>query len=127
MKRLRMMVIAVFLASVAVCTACLLSMNSILDQASEKATEICMHMEQGDGAAAEAGLVDLATFWEDHLGLLEVLCDHDDLHEVKEHIIEAEICARYTDMEDFYAAATLIDESVEHIRDEEALRLSNFY
>lgn len=127
MKRLKIMVFSVLAVSMAVCGAGLLTLNHILDQACDKATTICMYMEQGSEAAAEAGLVDLATFWADNMSLLEVLCEHDDLHDVQEKIIQAETCVRYTDMEDFYAAVMLIGESIEHIRDEEAIRLSNFY
>lgn len=127
MKRMKIMVFSVLALSLALCTAGLLTLNHILDHACEKATAICMHMERGNEAAAEAGLVDLATYWGHHKELLEVLCEHDDLHEVQEKIIQAETCVRHTDMEDFYAAVMLIGESLEHIRDEEALRLSNFY
>ena len=55
------------------------------------------------------------------------LCAHDDLHEVKERIIEAEICISYTAMEDFYGSVALIGEGIEHIREKEALSLANLY
>lgn len=127
MKRLTIMVAVTLVLSLAVCTAGLYALNRVLDQAHSMTTDICMHMERGNEAAAEEGLVHLATFWEEHLSLLEMLCEHDDLHEVQERIIQAENCARYTDMEDFFVSVMLIGESVEHIRDEEALRLTNLY
>ena len=69
----------------------------------------------------------LASLWDEKAALMEVLCFHDDLHEVKERIIQAEICIEYTDMEDFYGSVALIGEAIEHIRDQEALNLTNLY
>lgn len=127
MKRLAIMVTAVLIVSLAICTAGLTILNRTLDRAHAMTMEICMDMEQGNEAAAKETLVKLANYWKDHLSLLEVFCDHDDLHEVQERIIQAEICVRYTDMEDFYASVMLIGEGLEHICDEEALRISNLY
>ena len=127
MKRLAIMVIAVLVGSLALCTTGLKTLNRILDAAHDTASGICMQMEQGRREEAMAGLVRLADYWQEQMPLLEVLCDHDDLHAVQEKIIQAEICAEYTDLEDFYAAVMLIGENIEHIRDEEALRLSNLY
>lgn len=126
-KRLAIMVAAVLAVSLAVCTAGLVVLEGILEEAHGMATEIGVYMERGDGEAAKEGLVRLANRWEESMGVLEVLCDHDDLHAVQEKIIQAEICAEHTDMEDFYASVMLIGANLEHIRDEEALRLSNLY
>ena len=127
MKRLTITTIAVFLACIAVCTWALITLNGILDEAHEYTVEVFTQMENGNVIAAREGLVALANLWEEKMTLLEVLCAHDDLHEVKERIIEAEICISYTDMEDFYANVSLIGEAIEHIRDGEALRLTNLY
>lgn len=126
-KRLAVMVAAVLAVSMAVCTLGLAALEKILDEAHGMATEICMHMERGDGEEAREGLVRLANFWEENMGVLEVLCDHGDLHTVQEKIIQAEVCSEHTDMEDFYASVMLIGANLEHIREEEALRLSNLY
>ena len=125
MKRLAILTAAVFLASVAVCVGGLIAINVILEDAHSLSTEIFVQMEEGNITAVREGLVELATIWEEHAGLMEVLCDHDDLHEVKQRIIQAEICMEYTDMEDFYASVALIGEGLEHIRDEEALSWTN--
>lgn len=127
MKRLTITTIAVFVACIAVCTWALITLNGILDEAHEYTVEVFTQMENGNVIAAREGLVALANLWEEKMTLLEVLCAHDDLHEVKERIIQAEICVSYTDMEDFYASVALIGEAIEHIRDGEALRLTNLY
>lgn len=127
MKRLTIVTIAVLIACIALCTWALVTLNGILDEAHEYTVEVFAQMEQGNVIAAREGLVALANLWDEKMTLLEVLCAHDDLHEVKERIIQAEICVSYTDMEDFYASISLIGEAIEHIREGEALRLTNLY
>ena len=127
MKRLTIATDAVFVACIAVCSWALITLNGILDEAHEYTVEVFTQMERGNVTAAREGLVALATLWDENMTLLEVLCSHDDLHEVKERIIQAEICVSYTDMEDFYSSIALIGEAIEHIREGEALRLTNLY
>ena len=127
MKRLTITTIAVLAACVILCTWSLVTLNGILDEAHWYTVEVFTQMEQGNITAAREGLIALANLWEENETLLEVLCAHDDLHEVKERIIEAEICISYTDMEDFYANVSLIGEAIEHIKDGEKLKLTNLY
>ena len=127
MKRLTIITAAVFVLCIAVCTWALITLNGILDEAHGYTVDVFTQMEKGNVVAAREGLVALANLWDEKMTLLEVLCAHDDLHEVKERIIQAEICVSYTDMEDFYASISLIGEAIEHIRDGEALRLTNLY
>ena len=82
-------------------------------------------MENGNISHARETLVALATLWDDHAVMLEMLCDHEDLHNVKERFIQAQICIEYTDMEDFYSTVSLIGEGIEHIRDQEGLTWTN--
>ena len=127
MKRLLITTVTVFALCLALCIWSLITLNGILDEAHEYTVEVFVQMEQGNVAAAREGLVALANLWEEKETLMEVLCAHDDLHAVKERIIEAKICVSYTDMEDFYANVSLIGEAIEHIKDGEALRLTNLY
>lgn len=126
-KRLLITTVIVFAACIALCTWSLIALNGILDEAHEYTVEVFAQMEQGNVTAAREGLIALANLWDERMTLMELICAHDDLHEVKERIIEAEICVSYTDMEDFYANVSLIGEALEHIRDGEALRLTNLY
>lgn len=125
MKRTAIVTAIVLIFSVAVCTASLCVLNGILDEAHGLSTGVFVSMENGDVTSAREGLVALATLWDDHATLMEMLCAHDDLHEVKERIIQAEICIEYTDMEDFYSMVALIGEGIEHIRDQEGLTWTN--
>lgn len=125
MKRLAVMIAVVLAASAAVCTGALAYLHGVLEEAHGLSTEIFVCMEEGDITAVREKLVELAAVWEESEGWMETFCDHDDLHEVKQRIIEAEICMEYTDMEDFYSSIALIGEGIEHIRDEEALSWTN--
>ena len=127
MKRLAIQTAAVLTVCLIVCTVSLIGLNRTLDEAHDMATVIYAAMENGKKDEAREQLVALATFWDDRAAVLELLCSHDDLHEVKEHIIQARICIDYKDPEEFYSAVALIGEGIEHIRDEEALSLSNLY
>jgi len=127
MKRLAITTAAVLTACMILCTWSLTALNGVLDEAHGYTVEVFVQMERGNITAAREGLVALANLWDEKETMLELLCAHDDLHEVKERIIEAEICISYTDMEDFYANVSLIGEAIEHIRDGEALRLTNIY
>ncbi len=126
-KRLLITTVIVFTACIVLCTWSLIALNGILDEAHEYTVEVFAQMEQGNVTAAREGLIALANLWDERMTLMELICAHDDLHEVKERIIEAEICVSYTDMEDFYANVSLIGEALEHIREGEALRLTNLY
>lgn len=127
MKRLTITTAAVLAACMILCIWSLITLNGILNEAHAYTVEVFAQMEQGNITAAREGLVALANLWTEKETLLEVLCAHDDLHEVKERIIEAEICISYTDMEDFYVNVSLIGEALEHIKDGEALKLTNLY
>jgi hypothetical protein len=126
-KRLAITTAAVFAVCIAICTWSLVTLGGILDEAHTRTVEVFAQMERGNVTAAREGLVALANLWDENETLLELLCPHDDLHEVKERIIEAEICISYTDMEDFYASVSLIGEAIERIRDSEALKATNLY
>ena len=127
MKQLSIATIGVLILCLSICLWALLTLDTILDEAHAYTVDVFAQMERGNVTAAREGLVALANLWDEKSKLMETLCAHDDLHEVKERIIEAEICISYTDMEDFYASVSLIGEAIEHIRDGEALRLTNLY
>ena len=127
MKRLTVITLCVLAACLGLCAWATVTLGGILDEAHAHTIRVFADMEAGDVTAAREGLVALANLWQEKTPLMETLCDHDDLHEVKERIIEAEISISYTDMEDFFAGVALIGEAIEHIREEEALRLTNLY
>lgn len=125
MRRLTITTLATLLVCVAICTASQITIDRLLTRAHDMNVEIHVAMERGDETRAREELAALATYWDEHRGLMEILCDHEDLHSVTERIIEARICLDYTDAEDFYTAVALIGEGIEHLMDQEKLTWSN--
>lgn len=125
MRRLLILTLATLLVCAAVCTASQIAIDRLLTRAHDMNTEIHAAMENGDATGARDGLVALATYWDEHREILEILCDHEDLHNVGERIIEARICMDCADAEDFYTAVALIGEGIEHLMDQEKLSWSN--
>ena len=56
-----------------------------------------------------------------------MLCDHEDLHDVKREIIDAQASIEFGIEDDFYQAIYRFGEGIEHIADVESLRLANLY
>lgn len=126
MKRLTLLLCAVLVFCLGGCTLAQRMLGNVLDRAHLATVEIFTAMEEGNKTRAKEELVALASLWNEKSPLLELICDHDALHNVKERIIQARICMDYTDMEEFYSAVALIGEGIEHILGTEGLSWSNF-
>ena len=53
--------------------------------------------------------------------------NHDALHDVDAAIAEAQICLECEDHDDFLRTMSTVRAGLEHLKDEEALRLANLY
>ena len=84
-------------------------------------------MDDGDVQLAEQTLVELAGFIAENQFWLEVFCEHEDLHDMKVQIIDAQASIDFGSREDFYQAIYRFGEALEHIADIEQIRLSNLY
>ena len=125
MKRLIAVTISVLTVSVLVCLGSLLSLDALLERAHDMATDVRVYWERGEEAAAREGLVALATYWDRWRRLFEVMTDHDDLRDVKERIIQAQISLDQGEAESFVQEIALTGEGVDHIREEESLHWAN--
>ena len=124
MKRLIAVTISVLTVSVLVCLGSLLSLDALLERAHGMAMDVRVYWESGEDAARE-GLVALATYWDHWRLLFEVMTDHDDLRDVKERIIQAQISLEQGEAESFLQEIALTGEGVDHIREEESLHWAN--
>ncbi len=88
-------------------------------------TEAVEYMDRRDMTSATETMTRLAALLRESGGWLEILCDHDDLHEIKGQAIEAKTSIELGDIDDFYQAIYGFGEVLEHIADEQELRLSN--
>ena len=107
MKRKLALTLAVLACALAVCTAGLFALNDAVDEAER--------------------LQSLAVLWEGRGALMETLASHDALHEVSAALAEAQICLECEDHDDFLRTMSTVRMGLSHLRDEQALRLSNLY
>ena len=117
----------VLMASLGVMTAGLLYLNRAVTRATALGSEAVLAVQMSRGDSAAETMVALAEFWRTRTPVLEMLADHDALHEVQTGIAEAQICLECDDHDDFLRCMVIVDGALSHIRDEEALRLSNLY
>ena len=125
MKRTLCITLAALLLAAAVCVASNRIINRVVDHARHLRTEAVDAMDGGDVQRAEQTLVELADFIADNQFWLEVFCEHEDLHEIKVQIIDAQASIEFGSREDFYKAIYRFGEALEHIADVEHIRLSN--
>lgn len=127
MRRTILITLVTFLLSMALCTMSRISVTRIVEHARHLRTEAIEAMEDGEVQRVEALMVELAGFMDEKQGWLEVLCEHDDLHEIKGAIIDAQASVEFGITDDFYQAIYRFGEGLEHIADVESVRLTNFY
>ena len=127
MKRTIIITLTALLFAAIVCTASNRIINRVVDHARHLRTEAIEAMDDSDVQRAEQTLVELAEYIADNRFWLEVFCEHDDLHDIKEQLIDAQASIDYGSAEDFYQAIYRFGEALEHIADVENIRLSNLY
>lgn len=127
MKRTLILTLAVLLGALAVCVASLTALNGVVDEAERLEWQASEAARAGRPDDARAQVEALAAFWAERANLMELLASHDDLHDVDAAIAEARLCLRFGDLEDFQRAMSTARAGLQHLKDEEALRLSNLY
>ena len=127
MKRTLILTLAVLVCALAVCTASLLALNGTVEEAQRLQSLAVLAASERRTADAKTHLAALAALWADRAGMLEMLASHDALHDVDAAIAEAQICLECEDHDDFLRTMSTVRAGLEHLKDEEALRLSNLY
>ena len=84
-------------------------------------------MDAGAVQRAEETLTQLAAYISDKAVWLEVLCEHEDLHDLKEQLIDAQASIEFGIEDDFYQAIYRFGERLEHIAEAEGVSISNLY
>ena len=124
MKRTICVTLLALLFAVIICAASNISINRIVNHARHLRTEAVEAMEDHDVQRAEQTLVELAEYIAGNQFWLEVFCDHEDLHDIKVQIIDAQASIEFGIEDDFYQAIYRFGEGLEHIADVENIRLS---
>ena len=127
MKRTLILTLAVLAAALAICVASLFALNDTVDEAERLQSLAVLAAQEADFSGAKTHLLALAEFWASRANLMEMLASHDALHDVDAAIAEAQICLECEDHDDFLRMMSQVDMGLSHLRDEQALRLSNLY
>ena len=127
MRRMLILTLAVLACALAVCWAAQTTLNDTVERAQQLHDQALLAENRGDSDRAGALLVQLAQLWRDRSGLLEMLASHDALHDVAAAIAEAKICLECRDHDDFLRTMSTVEMSLEHLKDEEAVRWENLY
>jgi len=127
MRRMILTTAVVFLLAMGICTFSTLGIERVVDRCQELRNQAVMAMDSGAVQETEEGLSALATYLEEHQGWLEILLEHEELHEIKNQILEAKLGLEYGVEDDFYQAIAKVSEALEHVRSIEQMSLSNLY
>lgn len=127
MRRMILTTAIVFLLSMGICTFSTMGIERVVERCQELRNEAVMAMDSGAIQETEEGLSALATYLEEHQGWLEILLEHEELHEIKNQILEAKLGLEYGVEDDFYQAIAKVNEALEHVRSIERMSLSNLY
>ena len=127
MKRTLILTLAVLAAALAICALSLRALNGTVGEAERLQSLAVLAANEQRFSDAKALLVELAEFWDERSALLETLASHDALHDVGAALAEAQICLECEDHDDFLRTMSTVHMGLEHLKDEEAVRLSNLY
>lgn len=127
MRKALTLTLAVLLCALTACALCQSALNDAVDEAERLRVEALLAADREDYGRAGALLSRLAQHWRDRARLMELLADHDALHEVDAAIAEAAICLECRDHDDFLRTMSAIRLALEHLRDEQTLSWENLY
>lgn len=125
MKKRTIFILALLAVSVGICIFSLMFVNSTMDEMEEMRLEAMNHMENGSKSDAEAVVTNMLSKISSRSKLLEMLIQHDDLHDMIMQLTDAKVSLSIDDIDDFKKAMSLFYENLEHIRAHERISLSN--
>ena len=127
MKRTLIMTLCVLAVALAVCAGSMLALNGTVERARRLESLAVLAVQEDRAEDAGELLVELAELWRDQAPLLEMLAEHDALHDVAAAIAEAQICLECDDHDDFLRTMSAVELGLGHLKDEEAVRWENLY
>jgi hypothetical protein len=118
-------VILVAVVAVSFSLTCLFVVQHAADQVEKLSMEAQDLVEQGKMEDGIAKMTQLASEWMRHQPFLEMLISHDEMHAVVERYTEAVINLRRDHLDDYFKSMALLEEMLDHIRDQERVRWGN--
>lgn len=125
MRRQIIITTTVFLFGLAVCVYGLRFVTAFTDHARSLRSEAILAMDAGNVQRAEERLVQLASHLKEHQTMLEILCDHEDLHSLKGELIDAQASIEFGIEDDFYQAISRFGELLEHLAENQKVSWQN--
>ena len=125
MRRMLVTTIAVFLSAMVVCTLSMINVQRVTLHMRHLRSEAILAMDAGEIQKVEETLSQLANYLDENQTWLEIVCDHNDLHEIKGEIIDAQASVEFGIEDDFYQAISRFGEGLDHIASIEEFSLSN--
>lgn len=118
---------AVLIASLALCGVSMYAHFTAIDEMNglcQGALE-CVKVDDVEGARRQVKA--LRESFGDTSAMLELLSDHDELHEVLNCIVDARVALECEDVDDAYQALARMQGVLEHLRDHESMSFANLY
>ena len=119
--------IIVVLAAVSLCAFSQARVCGVVEEMDLLRVEAETRARAGDDTGAAECLTRLASRWQEERAAMEMLTSHDSLHEVYSELVDARVCLESGDYDDCYRALAQLGEALHHIREMEAVSLSNLY
>lgn len=88
-------------------------------------TEAAEAIAEDSVQRAEVVMVELAGHMKHNQTMLEILCDHEDLHQLKGDLIDAQASIEFGIEDDFYQAIYRFGEVLDHLSDTHRFSLSH--
>lgn len=127
MRKTICITLGVLICALALCTVSRIKIERLTTHARHLRTQAISAMEIGDVQQAEERMVELAGFIKKNTRWLEMVCEHNDLHEIKASIIDAQAAIEFGIEDDFYQAIYRFGEGIDHIFEIEEISLGNLY
>lgn len=125
MRRQLWITITVFVCSIALCFFSLHTVTRFTEHARNLQSKSILAMDAGEIQQAEVLLVQLASHLKENQTMLEIFCDHEDLHSLKGELIDAQASIEFGIEDDFYQAIYRFGELLEHLAENQKIRWEN--
>ena len=109
------------------CLFALFSVTSAIGEVERLRVETIERVQDGAYRAAGERLVQLASRWQAHAGMLEMISSHDDVHEATAAILDAQVCLEMKDIDDTLRALEQLGMGLEHIVSIQRVSWRNLY
>lgn len=125
MRKLILLTMLVLAASLLACFWADRSVEDFTLRARHLRTEAAEAIAEGGVQRAEVVMVELASHMKRHKTMLEILCEHEDLHQLKGNLIDAQASIEFGIEDDFYQAIYRFGEILDHLADTHRFSLSH--